>query len=184
MIAVKNPIINGIDISKYKEHPRMLELRMVLQFTIISTEYGHNKAMFIYQKLCEIFRVDFAKISTVLNALPSVTMLSRKNKWRYRQEVMVLGKLYNETRVDAGSKYLQKHATTIYRYPEFYDPNIYVNEEWLGGLDETVAICGVETYRLEVLRFIEDFEFFLEVMGNISLSKEDIRSIRYDHKLR
>lgn len=184
MIAVKNPIINGIDISPYKEHPRMLELRLIMIFGVVATEYGHNKAMFIFQKLSEIFRNDFAKISTVLNTLPSIHMLRKKNKWRYRQEVMFLGRLHNETKQEVAAKYLQRHYTTVYRQPEINDADTFVNQEWLDGLEDNVVICGVEAYRLEVLRFLEDFEFFLEVMGNLSLSKEDIRSLRFDHKLR
>jgi hypothetical protein len=183
MIAVKKPIINGIDVTKYKEHPRMLELRMTMIFGVVATEYGHNKAMFIFKKLSEMFRIDFSKLTTVLNTLPSINMLRKKDKWRFRQEVMFLGRLHNETKQEIASKYLQKHYTTIYRQPNVHDVDTFVNQEWLDGLDNNVVICGVEAYRLEVIRFIEDFEFFLEVVGNLSLSKEDIRSLRFDHKL-
>lgn len=184
MIAVKNPIVNGIDVSPYKEHPRMVELRLTLMFGVVSTEYGHNKAMTIFQKLCEMFRIDFAKLSTILNSLPSIHMLRKKSKWRYRQEVMFLGRLNNESKQQTAAKYLQRHYTTVYRQPEFHDPDTFVTQEWLNGLNDNVVICGVEAYRLEAIRFIEDFEFFLEVLGNLSLSKEDIRSLRFDHKLR
>lgn len=183
MIAVKDPIINGIDVSKYKEHPRMLELRMILIFSVVATEYGHNKAMTIFKKLSEIFRNDFAKLSTVINSMPSITSMKRNNKWRWRQEVLFLGRLNNETRAETAAKYLQKHYTTVYRQPELNNPEYFINQDWLDGLDDNVIICGVEAYRLEVLRFLEDFEFFLEVIGNLSLSTKDIRSLRFSHQL-
>lgn len=183
MIAVAEPLINGIDVSSYKEHPRMLELRLILLFSIVATEYGHNKAVTIFQKLSEIFRTDFAKLQTVINSMPSIQQMRRTDKWRYRQEVIFLGHLYNETRGTVATKYLQVHYTTIYRMPEVHRLDNFVTQRWLDQLDDSVVICGVEAYRLEVLRFLEDFEFFLEVMGNVHLSTKDIRSLRYDHRL-
>jgi hypothetical protein len=182
MIAPKDPIINGIDVSKYKEHPRILELRFGLFFLIVAREYGHNGAIRIYQKLSEIFRVDFNKIQTVINAIPSVQVLKRRDKWRYRQDVALMGHLFNESGVEIANKYLKIHTTTYYRQKEILSPKYFVNEEWLAGLDDSIIICGVETYRLEIIRFIEEFEFFLEVMGNVSLSTKDLRSIRFSHE--
>lgn len=183
MIAVKDPIVNGIDISKYKEHPRILELRLILVFAIVSLEYGHNKALTIFNKLSDIFRTDFAKLSTVINSMPSIKAMQKKDKWRYRQEVIIMGHLFNENRTDVATKYLQRHYTTLYRNKRKHRMEDFLDQEWLDQLDNNVIICGVEAYRLEVLRFIEEFEFFLEVMGNVSLSTKDVRSIRYSHEL-
>lgn len=183
MIAVKDPIINGIDVSKYKEHPRILELRLILLFSVVATEYGHNKAVEIFKSLSEIFRVDFTKLHTVINAMPSIKRMRTTDKYRYRQEVIFMGRLFNETRSDVATKYLQRHFTTVYRKPEIHKIERFLDEEWLADLEDNVVICGVESYRLEVLRFLEAFEFFLEVMGNLSLSTKDIRSLRFSHQL-
>lgn len=155
----------------YKTHPRILELRLVLYYTMLSRAYGINKATEFYIALCQIMGIDWQKINGIINQLPKIRYLEKKDKKRYRQELVFMGFLYDETRYFIAKNIVNVSPASLYRKDAGLNVDDFLSEEWLERLDETVTICGIPQYALEAKRFIQSYQEFMEVLGNVSASK-------------
>jgi len=167
-------IVNGIDLESYKLHPRVLELRVVMIHNILATEYDINVATNLYRAMCDAFRIDWQKVNGIISQQHAVRRLSKLNKPRFRQELVFMGMLYDETRYYIAQRYLKLSKSSLYRKDMQLKPADFVSEEWLAELDENVVICGIPIYRFEAERFLTNLDIFLEGLGRVSVPKTQL----------
>ena len=163
--------INGIELAKYRTHPRVLELRLISIHHKISRAYDLNTATEFFRSLCGVFKCNWQIISGILANHFNIRRLSKLDKMRFRQEMIFMGLVYGETRYYIAKELLNITQKTMYAKSNKTKPEDYINQKWLDGLDKNVTVCGVDTYRLEAERFVESYNYFLEAVGNVSLSK-------------
>ena len=169
MIKPKIKEINDIEIEQYQNHPRILELRIILMFKTISKAYDYNTAIDLFQALSKVFRCNWQLVNGIINNVYNIRALEKRNKIRFRQEVVFMGLLYNETRYVAVKNYLDLSLPAVYaKYLQYEN---FVTRDWLDELDQHIAICGIPHYRLEAERFIEGMGTFLEALGRVSIPK-------------
>lgn len=156
---------------EYQNHPRILELKVILYYTMLARQYGPNKATEFYKNLCYIMAVDWQKINAMINQIPKIRHLERIDKRRFRQELVFMGLIFNESRYFIARYILNVSPATMYRKDAKLNPDDFLSEEWLSKLDDSVAICGIPQYALEARRFLDGFSTFMETLGNVSTSK-------------
>ena len=156
---------------QYKYHPRVLELRLILFYTILVREYGANKANGFFQSFCELMTLDWQKINGIINQSSKIRQLEKMDRTRYRQELVFMGWLYDESRYFLAKNILNLSTTVLYRKSANLNLEDFLNEEWLDRLEETVTVCGLPQYGLEAKRFLDAFKQFMETLGNVSSSK-------------
>lgn len=163
--------VNGIDITKYVYHPRILELRLIMYHKTLSQEYDFNMATEFFRQLSTLFRCNWNFLNGIISNSPRIRALSRTDKRRYQEEVIFMGALFDESRQYVAKTHLKMAKETIYRRENRYRLDDFITQEWLDKLDVNVTICGLEHYKVEALRFIEGLERFFEVMNYVSPSK-------------
>lgn len=163
--------VNGINIDAYKTHPRLLELRVMLIYQALINEYDINVASNLFRALANTLRIDWTKLNAIISNHFKIRRLEVIDKKRYRQEVILMGMLYGETRYYIAERYLNLNRTTVYRSSYQLQPEAFISQEWLDELDSNVTICGVPVYRFEAERFVNALSNFLEVLGYVFVSK-------------
>lgn len=156
---------------EYKYHPRILELKVILYYTMLARQYGPNKATEFYKNLSYIMAVDWQKINVMISQIPKIRHLERVDKRRFRQELVFMGLIYGESRYFIARFILNVSSSTMYRKDAQLNPDDFLSEEWLDKLDDSVAICGIPQYALEARRFLDGFKTFMETLGNVSAPK-------------
>lgn len=159
------------DVSEYKTHPRILELRVILFYTMLSRQYGTHKATEFYRTMCKIMSVDWQKINGMINQIPKIRHLERYDKRRFRQELVFMGMLFEESRYFIAKYILNVSPASMYNKKAGLKPEHFISDEWLDKLDDSVAICGIPQYALEARRWVEGFTTFMETLGNVSAPK-------------
>ena len=163
--------INGIEIAKYKTHPRILELRIISLHYKLSRAYDLNTATEFFKSLCAVFRCNWQIISGILANHFNIRRVSKMNRVRYRQEMIFMGLVYGETRYYVAKELLNITQKTMYAKTNKTKPEDFITQKWLDELDKNIIVCGVSVYKLEAERFIESYGYFLEAVGNVSPSK-------------
>lgn len=161
--------INGIDLTALKFHPRIVELRIIGIFNILANEYGVNETTEYLKNMCFLMRVEWSKISAILNSQYQIRALEKRDLRRFRQEVITAGLSWGESRWYTAQTYLNISHTTLYTKANMLKPELYVSHSWIQELNNNVTICGHEAFKLEALRFMEGLSRFLGVMGNVSI---------------
>jgi hypothetical protein len=163
--------INDIDYTPYREHPRMVELHIFTLYLGLVKEYGVYKSDSLLKHLCEVLAVDWSKIQGIIRNFDKFNEQKKRDTLRFRQEILFLGTLWGHHRVYTARTWLHISHTTMYRFKELLNPEKYITEEWLNGLNNNVIICGLEVFKNEGIRFIEGFFNLVKVLGNVSVSK-------------
>lgn len=153
--------INGIDVTDYKKHPRILELRFIHTYDTWNKEFG-NMTDDLMTGLAEAFRCDITKLRAVASQAPTIRTMVKKYESRWLQEIIFLGHLWGETRYALVKKWIKRSLRTIYGRPE-YQVEGFVSQEWLDKLDQEVVACGLKPYAVEVERFLDMLENFKRV---------------------
>lgn len=155
----------------YKYHPRILELRVIAYYNVLARQYGVNGAIGFYKAFCELMMVDWQKINGIIQQATKIRFLEKKNRKRYRQEIIFMGWLHDESRYFLANNLLGLTVTTLYKKKSGYKVDEFATEAWLDELDNSVAVCGLPQYALEAKRFLDSFKGFLETIGNVSTPK-------------
>lgn len=152
---------NNVDITDYKRHPRLLELRFVLTYDKWLKEFG-GMTDDLMTGLAEAFRCDINKLRAVASQAVNIKTVIKKSEWRYTQEVILIGELWGESRFAIVKKWLKKSLRSIYGKEDF-NVEHFITEEWLNKLDNEVVACGMKAYAVEVERFLDMLENFKRV---------------------
>lgn len=159
-------------LKRYKRHARVLELKFITLYSLFVAEYGTEKTYDLFKYFSIAGRLNWTLISGVFNRQELITDLSHRDKLRFRQEVIFMGMCYGENRTAVGTRYLRLSKRTMYQFTDnLLSPEVFLTQEWLEGLDYTVAVAGVEAYRLEIERFLEFVYTLSEVIGHVSVAK-------------
>lgn len=144
-----------VDYEKYKNHPRIIEIRFILLFDMFVREYGYQDAVKFYEAISAAFYCDMGKIHSLINQRFELKRLSKTKRLRWRQEVIFTALCYEETIYKVAKDYLIMNSSNIYAHPELYNTDEFVTDDWLRMLDDETILCGVPAYSLVVKRFFE-----------------------------
>lgn len=164
-------IINGIDYTDFRHHPRLVELNIMTTYLNFVKEYGVVKSEDFFKGICNLLGVDWMKIQGIIRNTDKLLQQGKSAKLRFRQEVLFMGAVWGHHRLYTAKQHLHISHTTLYAFKEQLDPEHYVDEDWLNELTANVIICGIEGYKQEGIRFIEGFFNLVKVIGNVSISK-------------
>ena len=144
-------------LNRYRNHPRILEVRLILLFDLFEREFGYNGVMDIFYGLCQGFKRNKDLLDTVLNRRFDIKRKSKTSVVKWRQEVMFMGLCYGETPYKIAKNYLLVDPSNFYRKSRdvTYDPNVFVTDEWLRALDDEPKVAGSPIYRNEIKGFLE-----------------------------
>lgn len=156
-MKIKNELL------KYKHHPRIMELRISMIKTMIVRQYGEEVAMNFLQMLSQMFECNWTVLIGILNKDHKITNHPAVTATRRKQEVILMGALYGETRYQISAQYLNMSTNYLYQSKERNNPNIYTTEEWLETLNDEVVVCGVRSYATEARRFLVSFDNFMGI---------------------
>ena len=153
-------------LNRYRRHPRILEVRLILLFDLFEREFGYNGVMDIFNGLCVGFKRSKELIDIVLARRFDIKRKSKTAKVKWRQEVMFMSLCYGETPYKISKDYLLLSPSNFYRKSkdDTYDPKVFVTDEWLRDLDDEVKFAGNATYRSEIKGFLEIIDSVTNVL--------------------
>jgi hypothetical protein len=151
------------ELEKYKFHPRIMELRLAMIKKQLERQYGEEVAMNFLKTLSDMFQCNFTLLVTVFNRDNKILNQMPISMKRKKQEIILMGHLYNETRYYISHHYLHMSTNYLYQSKLQHNPEIYSTEEFLAMLDDEVLACGVRAYAIEAKRFIVSFDNFIGV---------------------
>lgn len=151
-------------LDKYKKHPRVLEVRLILLFDLFEREFGYMNVMNIFEGLCYGFRRSKELLDTVLARRFDIKRKSKTSKIKWRQEVMFMGLCYGESPYKVAKNYLLIAPQNLYMNKEMNDPRYFVTDEWLRNLDDEAIIAGNKLYRDEIKGFLEIIDSLTNVL--------------------
>lgn len=155
-------IVNDIDITDLKNHPRILELRFIATYDRWSREFG-DKADAILTGLAAAFHCDINKLRAVANQSVAIRKINKDDRGRFIQEAVVMGMVWKEKRYTVATKYLKLASRTLYAQPT-YVPKNFIDSAWVARLDAEIVACGLKQYAIEVERFLDSLKAFTEVI--------------------
>jgi hypothetical protein len=173
-VVIDNPnrgIINGVDYTDTKYHPRMIELNIITTYMNFVREYGVIKTEELFKAFSNLFGVDVSKILGIVRNADRVMVQSKTDKMRYRQEILFMGAVWGHHRLYTAKQHLHITHATLYRYGAELNPEKFVNQDWLDQLANNVIICGIDGYKQEGIRFVDGFFNLVKIIGNVSISK-------------
>lgn len=151
-------------LEKYKRHPRILEIRLILLFDLFTKEFGFNGAKEIFTGLCKGLRRNEDVLDMIINRRFDIKRASKTNVYKWRQEVIFMGMCYGESMYKIAKDYLMISTINMYRNNQFSNPNEFLTDEWLRKLDDEVFIAGGEMYRYEVSAFLDVIDGMTNVL--------------------
>lgn len=156
----------------YKRHPRVLELRLAGIHSLFVHEYGSDRTATFFKSIADLSRVNWTVVSGLINRKESISQIAIRDLTRYRQEVVFMGYCYGESRTAIGKRYLGLSRRMMYEAAgNALDPRVFVDDDWVAGLDYTISLAGVEAYKIEIERFLEAIEKIGQVISNSPIAK-------------
>jgi len=155
-------IVNGIDITDYRNHPRILELRFVAIYDRWYREFG-ERADGILVGLASAFHCDITKLRVVANQAPAIRKITKGQRVKNIQEHVFMGEVWREARYTTAGKYMNLSTKTLYSQKE-YIPKNFLDTAWLATLDGEVVACGLKQYATELERFLESHHALSKVI--------------------
>lgn len=156
---------------KYMFHPRIIELRVMNIYNIFAREYGVASADYFFRAMCPQWNVDHQKISTIMaNAVNA----KKVGRIRYRQEVTFMGVVWDESYRYIAMRYLNIAPSYLLGKNNKMKVEDFVSTEWLSQLTANTQICGIESYRVEAIRFLEAYDRFRSVVANVPIPKTEV----------
>lgn len=156
--------INGIDITEYKNHPRVLEIRFILLFDLFEKEYGYSGAVSIFEAICGSMNCNMRFLLDIINKRFEIKRQSKTKFTRWRQEVIFASYLYGETTYKVANDYLHVAPSSLYMQKEIYGMNNFITRSWLLELDKEIELSGLKHYRVEIERFFIVIENLTNVL--------------------
>ena len=156
-------MIDEIDLEEYKTHPRILEIRFILLFDMFEKEFGFQRALKMYEAICNSFNGSMNLLMGVINKRFDIKRKAKTKYTKWRQEVIFASYVYGETLYKAAREYFHLTPQSVYGNDN-YDVNKFVTHEWLTTLDNDVTLCGMSHYRMEVMRFNEVIDSLSNVL--------------------
>lgn len=157
--------INNDLLMKYKKHPRILEIRLILLYDLFEREFGYNGVVDLFNGLCVGFKREKYLLDSVISQRYDIKRKSKLDKIKWKQELLFMGMCYGETPYKVAKAYCGVTPSAFYQSREYYDPDIFVTEEWLMSLDDECKIATSQMYRNEVKAFLEAIDGLTSVLN-------------------
>lgn len=161
-----------MDYSRFKYHPRVLELRLTLMHSLFVSEYGSEKTAELFRAFCEAGNMNWSIIASTIGRKDAILKLAMQDRVRFRQEAMLMGLAWGENRTNTGRRYLGISRRLVY---EIYDgalkPDVFLVEEWEDKLTYSIEVAGVAAYGLELRRFLDFLNLLAGVMSGVLVAK-------------
>lgn len=151
-------------LEKYKRHPRILEVRLILLFDLFTKEFGFNGARELFNGLCYGLKRNSDVLEMIINRRFDIKRASKTNVYKWRQEVIFMGMCYGETLYKIAKDYLLIAPANMYRANPYCNPEDFLTDEWLRNLDDEIFIAGGEMYRNEVSAFLDVIDGLTSVL--------------------
>lgn len=156
--------VRGIDLLSYRNHPRIVELRVVFLYQLLVKEYNEAFAQSFLKHWCDLHSINSTLIRGLLNQASQIMRLSTVDKVRFRQEAVFMGHIYKESRLVVSEKYLGISSRRLYKEADEFKMEHFLNQEWLNLLSDSVVVCGMKPYLVEASRFVESIAVFKEAI--------------------
>ena len=147
-------LLDNQDKEYYKNHPRVMEIRFAMLYDIVERDFGRIQANKFFELICKMYNCNFNILTSLINKRFEIKRYSLTKIKKWRQEVIFVAYLYDET-IYKASKYLGTSTSNLYTNKEKYELETCMTPEWLKELDDEVFLCHINDYRLEVQRFFE-----------------------------
>ena len=148
-------MINGIDVTDYKNHPRILEVRFTLMFDIFEKEFGFERTNSLFKGIAETMGCNYSFIKDIINKRFEIRRKQKTKFTRWRQEVVFAAYLYGESNYKIAKVYFNIAPSTLYMQKDIYGLENFLSMGWLAELDSEVTLAGMRHYRIEIERFME-----------------------------
>lgn len=145
----------------YKDHPRILELRLATYKMQLERNYGEVQAMEILHKLADMFQCNWTLLVGVFNKDKKILNATALGAIRRKQEIIFMGYLYDETRYHIAEHYLAMSVNYLYQNRGAHNPDAFVSDEWLESMDDEIHVCGARANSIEAKRFILSMDNFI-----------------------
>lgn len=155
-----------MELTEYKNHPRILELFIITFYNRIAQDYGIEQARQLFNAFVNVTGGDWTRIQGILMQAPTIRALEKKNKKLYKQQMLLLAHLYDISRYELG-QILNVTPQTFYNEKGSYKFDQFVTQEFLHDLDNHIVICGMTPYQQEAIRFIRDFRRLIGNLKNV-----------------
>jgi hypothetical protein len=163
-------VINGIDVTDYVNHPRIIELRFISLHHVIEKEFGKERADNYFKAMAtKLFNLDWNKLELLLIRGPEIRRKFKSNKEEFNKEIVFMSYLNGESRYLASKIYLGYNDN--YLSGNSYNVESFVDQKFLDQLDEDIKVCGSPMHKREVIRFLEMHRHLKEAEGYVSKSK-------------
>jgi predicted glycosyltransferase involved in capsule biosynthesis len=149
---------------KYKEHPRILEIRLICLARYLSLSLNRGHADEFIRYLSETYSCNEQFIRILINKSSEVLIIETTDYTRFIQEISLACHLYGYDRFFIAKMLLKSPNTLNSKVLYPYELDTFISEEWFEGFDDKVAFCGHKAYAIEALRFIKAFDNFREVL--------------------
>lgn len=150
---------------KYKRHPRILEVRLILLFDMLEREFGYNGARDIFMGIAQGLKRNKDLLDVILSKRFDIKRKAKTNIYKWRQEVMFMGICYGDKVSKIAKDYMSISPVNMYRKNTYSNPDEYITDEWLRSLDEEVYLTGSTIYRNEVSAYIDGVEGIANVLS-------------------
>lgn len=161
-----------MNLKEYRSHPRMLELRFSLIHSNMVMQFGLDGTAHILKGICDSARINWGIISSVIGRKEMILDMNRTNKMRYRQEVVFMGDVFEESRINTMKNYMRVSKRLLYEgFDGMLLPQRFLNEEWIDGLDYSIVVAGNKAYSNELIRILNILSILSEVITGVSVAK-------------
>lgn len=151
---------------EYRFHPRLIELKISLIYSLLVKEYGETRSIHIFKSLCEMANVSFSVMNGIIAKSGLILSDGFVGEVRRKQEIIFVGELWDETRYKVSTKYFGYSSPNyLYQKKELYNFENFISEEWLDKLDQEVIACGLPAVKQVAQQFLIAFDEFIEILG-------------------
>ena len=143
---------------KYRDHPRIMEIRFSVFFECLAREFGYDKGMQMFEKICSGDNRDSFTAQRLISQRFSIMRHKKINRVKWRQSVLFMALCYNQS-LSKVCKYLLNCSNSIlYRIDGLYSPTTFVTQEWLDSLDDEIVIAENPYIREQLRGMIITFD--------------------------
>lgn len=151
------------DLKIYKNHPRILELRLAAIISLFIKKYGEVKAFEYLKLLSLMFDCEWSSIYAIFTKYYEILNDIAPGLKRRKQEIIFMGNLYNETRYYIADHYLGMSKNYLYQMKEEHNTDIFADRVWLQYLNDESIFLKDDSSIKSVEKFILDIDNFVSI---------------------
>lgn len=143
---------------------RIMELRLAYLKRSLADHYGEEVAMRMLKSMSEMFNANFSFLVQIFNSPNKIINHPYVSKERKFQETIVMGEAYGYNRGETAVKFLNVSKGYVYQDKDLYNPEVFLTEEWVEKLDDSITDLGIPARYSSALAFLVGLKTFQEVV--------------------